>query len=76
MSAGVTLTAVPLVTGRFPGVMTPVPLAKTPVKLAVAPAAIDTGFATKLAIVGAAAFTVTVTVCEALTPAELVTVSV
>jgi hypothetical protein len=37
-----------VVTGRFPGVITPVPSAKTPVRLADPPAAIDVGFAVKL----------------------------
>jgi hypothetical protein len=60
----------------FPGVITPVPLAKTPVKLDVPPAVIVAGLAAKLVIVGAAGFTVTVAVCWVITPAELVTVSV
>lgn len=51
---GVTDTATPLVAGRFPGVMTPVPPANTPVSCAVAPAEIVEGFAVKLVIVGAA----------------------
>jgi hypothetical protein len=75
----VTLTAVPLVAVRKPGVIIPVPPVKTPVKLVDPPAAIDVGFAVKLVIVGAAgtiAFTVTVAVIEAVTPAELVTVRV
>jgi hypothetical protein len=79
VSDGVTLTAVPLVAGRFPGVITPVPPLKTPVRLAVAPAAIDAGLAAKLVIAGAATttgFTVTVAVCCAVAPAELVTVKV
>ena len=60
---GVTLTGVPLVAAMFPGVMTPVPPANMPVKLADPPAVIDAGFAMKLVIVGAAGttgFTVTV----------------
>jgi hypothetical protein len=51
--AGETLTGVPLVTPKFPGVMTPVPLVKTAVKLVVPPAVITAGLATKLVIVGA-----------------------
>ena len=47
-----TLTAVPLVTARFPGVMTPVPLTKVPVSEEDAPGRIDVGFATKLAMEG------------------------
>jgi len=50
--AGETLTAVPLVTVMFPGVMTPVPLAKTPVRLADPPAVTAVGLAVKLVIVG------------------------
>jgi hypothetical protein len=50
--AGETLTAVPLVTVIFPGVMTPVPLAKTPVRLADPPAVTAVGLAVKLVIVG------------------------
>ena len=76
MSVGVALTGVPLVTVRLPGVITPVPSVKMPVKLVVPPAVIDVGFAMKLVIAGAATFTVMVTVIDAVTPAELVTVSV
>ena len=50
--AGLTLTAVPLVTGIFPGVIMPVPSANTPVRLELAPAAIVIGLATKLVMVG------------------------
>lgn len=57
---GLTLTAVPLVTGILPGVMTPVPLLNTPVRLELDPVAIVEGVATKLVIVGEdAAVTVT-----------------
>jgi len=52
VSAGVTLTGVPLMTARLPGVITPVPLAKTPVRLAGTPTGTDAGFAVKLLIVG------------------------
>jgi hypothetical protein len=58
---GLTLTAVPLVAGRLPGVITPVPPAKTAVRLELPPAVIVAGAATKLVIVGAG-FTVTVAV--------------
>jgi hypothetical protein len=51
--AGLTFTAVPLVTGRLPGVIAPVPLTKTAVRLALAPALIVAGVAAKLVIVGA-----------------------
>jgi predicted acyl esterase len=37
---------------RFPGVITPVPLVKTPVRLVVPPAATAGGFAVKLLMVG------------------------
>jgi hypothetical protein len=76
VSDGVTLTGVPLVAGRFPGVMTPVPLAKIPVREADPPAVIDVGFATKLVIAGAVGLTVTTAVWVTVTPAALVTVSV
>jgi hypothetical protein len=45
---GVTVTAVPLVAAVLPGVMTPVPFANTPVKVAFCPAVIVAGFAVKL----------------------------
>jgi hypothetical protein len=76
VSDGVTLTAVPLVAGRFPGVITPVPLAKAPVRLAVPPAVTVVGVAAKLAIVGAAGFTVTVAACSATLPEAFVTVRI
>jgi hypothetical protein len=53
---GLTVTTVPLVAGRFPGVITPVPLAKTAVRVEVPPAVMAVGFTTKLAIVGAGSF--------------------
>jgi hypothetical protein len=49
---GVTVTAVPLVAGKLPGLITPVPAEKTPVSVAVAPAVIDVGVAVKLVMVG------------------------
>jgi hypothetical protein len=76
VSDGVTLTAVPLVARRLPGVITPVPLAKIPVREAVPPAVIDVGLAMKLVIAGAAGFTVITAVWVTVTPAALVTVSV
>jgi hypothetical protein len=51
---GETLTHTLEVAERPPGVMTPLPLEKTPVSAAVPPAEIVVGFATKLVIVGAA----------------------
>jgi hypothetical protein len=48
---GLTLTGVWLVTERLPGVMTPVPLAKIPVRLVLPPAVIVSGSAVKLVIV-------------------------
>jgi len=76
VAVGLTLTCVPLVTVRLPGVITPVPPAKTPVRFVLAPYAIDGELATKLVIV-AAAFTVTMTVCVAgVPPAGGVTVRV
>jgi hypothetical protein len=56
--------------------MTPVPLAKTAVRLADPPTAIDVGLAVKLVITGAMGVTVTVAVCVAAIPAALVTVRV
>ena len=57
---GLTLTAVPLVTAMLPGVITPVPLANTPVRLVLDPEAIVAGLAIKLVMVAAdATFTVT-----------------
>jgi hypothetical protein len=52
VAVGLTFTATPLVAGRFPGVMTPVPFAKTPVKAAVDPSIIEARFAVKLVIEG------------------------
>jgi hypothetical protein len=49
---GLTVTAVPLVAGRLPGVMTPVPLEKTPVRVEEDPAAMVVGLAVKLVIEG------------------------
>jgi len=49
---GLMVTAVPLVAGRLPGVMTPVPFAKTPVRVAVVPSVMEVRFAVKLVIEG------------------------
>jgi hypothetical protein len=43
----------PLVAGRFPGVITPVPFAKTPVRAALVPTVMEAGLAVKLEIEGA-----------------------
>ena len=75
VAVGLTLIAVPLVTARLPGVITPVPLANTAVRLELAPAAMVVGLATKLVIVGAGT-TVTVTTCVTAVPLEGVTVRV
>jgi hypothetical protein len=53
---GVTLTAVPLATERFPGIITPVPPLKTPVRFTNPPAVIVAGLAAKLAITGMVRF--------------------
>jgi hypothetical protein len=50
--AGLTLTGVPLVAARLPGVIMPAPFEKTPVKLELAPAVMVAGLAAKLAIEG------------------------
>jgi hypothetical protein len=52
VAAGFTLTAVPLLAAMFPGVITPVPPLKTPVRLAVDPASMVVGLPLKLVIVG------------------------
>jgi hypothetical protein len=53
VAVGLTLTAVPLVAVRLPGVITPVPPEKTPVRLTLAPAVIVARLAVKLVIDGA-----------------------
>ncbi len=63
----------------FPGVMTPVPLVKTAVRLDEPPAVIVGGLAMKLEIAGGAGpleLTVTVVAMVVLMPAVLVTVRV
>jgi hypothetical protein len=72
---GLTLTPTPLVTARFPGVITPVPLAKIAVSVVLPPAIIAVGFAPKLVIEGAGV-TVTVAAWVIAAPAEEVTVRV
>jgi hypothetical protein len=62
----------------FPGVTTPAPFVKTPVRVAVPPAVIESGLATNVAINGGAGVGVTLTL-DALvtaTPASPVTVRV
>jgi hypothetical protein len=49
---GDTLTGAPLLAAMLPGVITPVPFVKTPVRVADAPAAIDVGLTAKLVMVG------------------------
>ena len=72
---GLTLTGVPLLTVRFPGVIAPVPLAKTAVRLELAPAVMVAGLATKLVVVGKGT-TVTVAVAVTAAPLDGVTVRV
>ena len=74
--AGLTVTAVPLVAERSPGVITPVPPEKTPVRLEDCPAVMVAGLAVKLVIAAATGFTVTVTVWVIAVPVVGVTVSV
>lgn len=75
VAAGLTVTATPVVAARFPGVITPVPPEKTPVSVALPPAVIVVGLATKLVIVGTG-FTVMVAVDVTAAPLAGVTVSV
>ena len=49
---GLTVAAMPLVAGRLPGVMTPVPFAKMPVRAADDPSVMEVRFAVKLVIDG------------------------
>jgi uncharacterized membrane protein len=57
---GLTLTGVPLVTARLPGVITPVPLTKSASRLELEPAPIIAGVALNVVIAGAVALYVTV----------------
>jgi hypothetical protein len=75
VTVGLTLTAFPLVTAIPPGVTTPVPPAKTAVRLVLAPPGIVARVGAKLEIVGGG-ITFTVVVCVTGVPAELVTVRV
>jgi hypothetical protein len=73
VAVGLTVTPVPLAAVRLPGVMTPVPFAKTPVRVVLDPVVMVDGLASKLLIVGAE---VTVTVAVAVTAVPLVGVTV
>jgi len=73
--AGVTVTAVPLVTAPTPGLTVPVPPEKTPVRVVEFPEVIVAAPAAKLVIVGGGT-TVTVTEAETDVPALFVTVNV
>ena len=48
VAVGLTVIGIPLVTARFPGVMTPLPFTKTPVNVALVPAVTVAGLAVKL----------------------------
>ena len=76
MTDGDTRTATPLLAEMFPGVMIPVPLAKTPNRLEELPVVIEVGVAVKLVMTGRTGFTVTMTGREAVAPAAFVTVRV
>ncbi len=52
VAVGLTFTPAPLVAGRLPGVMTPVPFAKTPVRDALDPTVMEVELAVKLVIEG------------------------
>jgi hypothetical protein len=52
VAVGLTLTPVPLVAERLPGVITPVPFEKTPVRLELAPELMEAGLAVKLLMEG------------------------
>lgn len=52
VEVGLTLTAAPLVTGIFPGVIKPAPPAKTAVRLLLMPEVIEAGVAVKLVTMG------------------------
>jgi hypothetical protein len=75
VAVGLTLTAVPLLTAIFPGVITPVPFANTAVKLELPPVAIIAGIAPKLVMIGAG-FTAIVAICVIAVPLDGVTVRV
>ena len=75
VAVGLTVTPTPLVAVRQPGVMTPVPFAKTPVRVALDPVVMVLGIAMKLVIVGAG-FTVMVAAAVTAVPFVGVTVRV
>jgi len=75
VTTGDTLTAVPLVTVIFPGVITPVPLEKVPVRLVELPYEMVLEDAVKLLMEGMGS-TITVISCVTDVFSELVTVSV
>jgi hypothetical protein len=52
VAEGLTVTPTPLLAVRLPGVITPVPLAKTPVRVALDPSGTEVGFPLKLLIEG------------------------
>ena len=72
---GLTVTPAPLVAERLPGVMTPAPFAKTPVRVALDPVVMVVGIPMKLVIVGAG-FRVMVAVAVTAVPLVGVTVRV
>jgi hypothetical protein len=73
---GLTGTRFPLVTGIFPGIITPVPPVNMAVRLVpLPPAVIPDGLAVKLTMAGAG-YTVTVACCVITVPAAGVTVRV
>lgn len=75
VAVGLTVTPVPLVAGRLPGVMTPVPFWKTPVSVELPPEPIVAGLAVKLVIAGTG-YTVTVVCAVIAVPLVGVTVSI
>jgi hypothetical protein len=75
VAVGLTVTPGPLVAARLPGVMTPVPFAKTPARVALDPVVMLVGLAVKLVIVGAE-FTMMVADAVTAVPLAGVTVSV
>jgi len=78
VAVGLTVTAVPLASGRLPGVITPVPPVNTPVSVALVPETMLAGVAVKLVMLAGATagLTVTVAVCVTGVPPDGVTVSV
>lgn len=72
---GLTVTGIPLVTARLPGLMTAVPLVKMAVRLLLDPSVMVAGLATNVVITGAG-YAITVANCLTIVPLELVTVRV